>query len=256
MIATIAGKELKSLFASPLAWMVLTAVQLIAGYMFLRRLDAFLGIQPQLVNMASPPGVTELVVAPLFFTTAGLLVFAVPLFAMRSIAEERRNQTMVFLTSAPVSMTQIVVGKFVGLMTMVAIILALVTVMPLTLATGTRLDYAHIATLLGGVLLLSAGFAALSLYVSSLTTQPMAAAFGAYAAVLAIVSLGDAAGDGLRARNWLVPAALAQVVSPFKNFEPFVKGVVDTYAIACALLLVVFFLVLAVRRLDARRLRG
>ena len=256
MIATIAGKELKSLFASPLAWMVLTAVQLIGAFVFLKRLDEFLQFQAQLVNLASPPGVTELVVAPLYFSTAGMLLFAVPLLAMRSIAEERRNQTMVFLTSAPLSMTQIVVGKFMGLMGLVALIVALVTIMPLTLAGTTRLDFAHIGTLIAGVLLVSAGFAALSLYVSSLTTHPMAAAFGAFAALLVIVSLGDAAGDGLRARNWLVPAALTQVFSPLKNFEAFVKGMIDTYAIACALLLVVFFLVLAIRRLDARRLRG
>ena len=61
---------------------------------------------------------------------------------------------------------------------------------------------------------------------------------------------------GLRARGWHLPAALAQVFSPLKNFEPLGKGLIDTYAIACSVLLIVFFLVLAVRRLDARRLRG
>jgi ABC-2 type transport system permease protein len=256
MIFTIAAKELKGLFASPLAWMVLTAVQLIAGYAFLKRLDDFLQIQPQLVQLASPPGVTEIVVGPLFATTAIMLLFAVPLLGMRSIAEERRNQTMVFLTSAPLSMTQIVLGKFVGLFLFITLVVTLITVMPLTLAASTRLDYGHIATLFGGVLLIAAGFAAVSLYISSLTTHPMGAAFGAFAALLLMVFMGEAAGDGLRTRGWLLPAALAQVFSPLKNFEPLGKGLVDSYAIACSLLLIVFFIVLAVRRLDARRLRG
>jgi ABC-2 type transport system permease protein len=256
MIFTIAAKELKSLFASPLAWMVLTAVQLIAGYAFLKRLDDFLQIQPQLVQLASPPGVTDLVVGPLFATTALVLLFAVPLLAMRSIAEERRNQTMVFLTSAPLSITQIVLGKFLGLLVFIVLIVALITAMPLSLMRATQLDYGLIATLTGGVLLIAAGFAAVSLYVSSLTTHPMAAAFGAFAALLLMVLMGEAAGDGLRARGWAVPAALAQVFSPLKNFEPLGKGVVDSYAIACAALLIVFFIVLTVRRLDGRRLRG
>ena len=256
MIATIAAKELKGLFASPLAWMVLTAVQIVSGYAFLKRLDDFLQVQPQLVQLASPPGVTELVVAPLFLTASMMLLFAVPLLGMRMIAEERRNQTLVFLTSAPLSMTQIVVGKFLGLMLFVAIVVALVTAMPFTLATSTRLDYGHIATLAAGVLLISAGFAAVSLYISSLTTHPMAAAFGAFAALLLMVAVGEAAADGLRAQGLQLPAALLQVFSPLRNFEPLGKGVVDTYSIACALLLVVFFIVLAVRRLDARRLRG
>jgi ABC-2 type transport system permease protein len=236
--------------------MVLTAVQLIAGYAFLKRLDDFLQIQPQLVQLASPPGVTELVAAPLFATAAMVLLFAVPLLGMRSIAEERRNQTMVFLTSAPVSMTQIVLGKFVGLTIFIILIVALITAMPLALAGSTRLDYGHIACLGAGVLLIAAGFAAVSLYISSLTTYPMAAAFGAFATLLLMVLMGEAAGDGLRARGWLLPAALAQVFSPLKNFEPLGKGLVDSYAIACSLLLVVFFIVMAVRRLDGRRLRG
>jgi ABC-2 type transport system permease protein len=46
------------------------------------------------------------------------------------------------------------------------------------------------------------------------------------------------------------------VLSPFKNFEPFSKGVIDSYAIACLLLLIVLFLILTIRRLDAARLRG
>jgi ABC-2 type transport system permease protein len=256
MIFTIAAKELKGLFSLPLAWMVLTAVQLIAGYAFLKRLDDFLQIQPQLVQLASPPGVTEIVVGPLFATTAIMLLFAVPLLGMRSIAEERRNQTMVFLTSAPVSMTQIVLGKFLGLFAFIALVVTLITAMPLTLALSTSLDYGHMASLFAGVLLIAAGFAAVSLYISSLTTQPMGAAFGAFAALLLMVFMGEAAGDGLRARGWLLPAALAQVFSPLKNFEPLGKGVIDSYAIACSLLLIVLFIVLAVRRLDARRLRG
>jgi ABC-2 type transport system permease protein len=106
------------------------------------------------------------------------------------------------------------------------------------------------------VLLIAFGFAAVSLYVSSLTTHPMAAAFGAFAALLLMVLMGEAAGDGLRARGWLVPAALAQVFSPLKNFESLGKGMVDSYAIVCSILLIVFFIVLAVRRLDGQRMRG
>ena len=51
MIATIAGKELRTLFASPLAWVVLTVMQLVVGYAFLRRLDDFLQLQPQLAQI-------------------------------------------------------------------------------------------------------------------------------------------------------------------------------------------------------------
>jgi ABC-2 type transport system permease protein len=256
MIFTIAGKELRTLFASPLAWIVLCVVQVVTGYAFLKRLDDFLQVQPQLVQLASPPGMTELVIAPLFGTSAIVLLFAAPLLGMRLIAEERRNQTMVFLTSAPLSMTEIVLGKFLGHVIFLLIMVVLVAAMPLSLAGSTSLDYGLLASLCIGLVLLALGFAALSLYISSLTTYPVVAAFGAFAALLLMMLVSDTAGDGARARGWMLPAALIQVFAPLRNFEPFGKGVIDTYAIACAVLFPIVFLVLTVRRLDAQRLRG
>jgi len=256
MIFTIAGKELKSLFSSPLAWVVLTVVQIIIAYAFLRRLDDFLQIQPQLIQMANPPGATELVAAPAFATAAAVFLFAVPLLAMRLIAEERRNQTLVLLISAPVSMTEIVIGKFLGLMAFLMVIVALVALMPLSLSTATQLDYGLLASIVIGLILLSACFAAVSLFVSCLTVHPVIAAIGAFAALLGMLLTGDVAGEGLKTRGWGIAASLAQVLSPIRNFEPFGRGIVDTYAVACSLILTLAFLALAIRRLDARRLRG
>ena len=256
MIATIAGKELKSLFASPLAWVLLTVTQIIVCYVFLRRLDDFLQLQSQLVRLASPPGATELVAAPVFGTAAGVFLFTVPLLAMRLIAEERRNQTLVLIISAPISMTQIVLGKFLGLLAFLLMTVAITTVMPLSLAGATSLDYGLLAGLVAGLVLLAASFAAVGLFISCLTAHPVAAAVGSFAALLLMMLAGEAAIEGLRARGWNLAASLAQVLSPIKNFEPFAKGVLDTYAIACSLLLVVFFLALAARQLEAQRLRG
>lgn len=256
MILTIAGKELKALFASPLAWVVLTVMQVILGYSFLKRLDDFLQLKPRLVQMASPPGVMEFVAAPTFVTAAAMLLFVVPLLAMRLIAEERRNQTMVFLISAPVSITDIVLGKFLGLTTFLLLVIGLIALMPLALGGATHLDYGLLASLTVGVALLAACFAAVSLYVSCLTVHPMAAAIGAFSGLLAMLLMGETAGDSLRGRGWHVPAALAQVLSPLKNFEPLSRGLIDTYAIACSVLLTIAFLVLAIRTLDATRLRG
>ena len=256
MIFTIADKELKALFASPLAWVVLTLMQLILAFGFMKRLDDFMQIQPQLIQVPNPPGITELIVAPLFSTTAVVLLFAVPLLAMRMIAEERRNQTIVFLVSAPLSMTEIVLGKFVGLVAFLLLIVGITTLMPLALLLGGRLDFGLLLSLVIGVALLAACFAAIALYASCLTAQPLAAAMIAFSLLLGMLLAGETAADGLRGRGWLVPAALAQVLSPLKNFEPFAKGVIDSYAIACMLLLIAAFLTLAIRRLDAVRLRG
>jgi ABC-2 type transport system permease protein len=162
----------------------------------------------------------------------------------------------VLLVSAPLSMTDIVLGKFLGLFTFLLVIIALVALMPLSLAVGTSLDYGLLAGYVAGLALLAASFAAVSLFVSCLTEHPIAAAIGSSAALLAMLLIGDAAGEGLRARGWGVAASLAQVLSPVRNFEPFGRGMLDTHAIACSLLLTAAFLALAIRQLDARRLRG
>jgi ABC-2 type transport system permease protein len=256
MIFTLAAKDLKALFTSPVAWVVLTLVQVIVGFGFLKQFDDFLQIQPDLVKLASPPGLTELVAVPTFTTTAAILLIAVPLLAMRLIAEERRNHTMVLLTSAPISIIDIVLGKFLALMGLLLAIILLVALMPLSLSAATRLDYRLIGSILLGLTLLAAAFCAVGLYASSLTTHPIVAALISFGTLLAMVMMGEQAADNLRGRGLGVLAALAQVFSPVKNFEPLGRGLIDTYAITCLLLLTVLFLALTVRKLEAQRLRG
>jgi len=113
-----------------------------------------------------------------------------------------------------------------------------------------------LAALTAGLLLLAAAFAAVGLFVSCLTVHPVAAAIGAFAALLGMVLAGEAAGEGLRARGWAAAASLAQVFSPIKSFEPFARGVLDSYAAASLILLTALALALAIRQLDAQRLRG
>jgi ABC-2 type transport system permease protein len=204
----------------------------------------------------NPPGVTELVVVPVYATCAIIMLFAVPLLAMRLIAEERRNQTMVLMISAPLSMTEVVLGKFLGLMVFLLLIIGITTLMPLALLAGGPLDFGLLASVIAGVVLLAACFAAVGLYASCLTAQPITAAIIAFSLLLGMLLTGETASDGLRERGWTVPAALAQVLSPLKNFESFAKGTLDSYSIVCMALLILVFLVLTVRRLDATRVRG
>jgi len=71
MILTIAGKELRRLFTSPLAWVILAFLQLILAWIFLSRLQGFLELQPQIAMMPNAPGLTEIVVAPTFGSPFG-----------------------------------------------------------------------------------------------------------------------------------------------------------------------------------------
>jgi ABC-2 type transport system permease protein len=247
MIFTIACKELKTLFASSLAWTLLALVQLVLGWVFMGRLDAFLEIQSQLVQIANPPGVTEIIVAPVFAMAAAVLLMVTPLLTMRLIAEERRNHTMTLLTSAPISMTDIVLGKFLGLMIFFCGVIFLVMVLSLSLLMGGTLDAGLLLSNAVGLLLICACFAALGLYISSLTAQPAVAAAGTLGVLLGLWVMDIAADDG---------GSIMHTLSLLKHYESFNRGLIDTFDLAYFSLFIITFLVLAIRRLDGERLRG
>jgi ABC-2 type transport system permease protein len=247
MIFTIARKELKTLFASSLAWTLLALVQLILGWVFMGRLDAFLEIQSQLVQIANPPGVTEIIVAPVFAMAAAVLLMATPLLTMRLIAEERRNHTMTLLTSAPISMADIVLGKFFGLMIFFCSVILLVMVLSLSLLMGGTLDAGLLLSNAAGLLLICACFAALGLYISSLTDQPAVAAAGTLGALLGLWVMDIAVDNG---------GSIMRTLSLLKHYESFNRGLIDTFDLAYFSLFILTFLVLAIRRLDGERLRG
>lgn len=247
MIRLLALRELRSLFAMPSTWFVLAALQFIFAWFFLARLEAFLEIQPQLAQLANPPGVTITVAAPMFNTVALLLMMLVPMFTMRLIAEERRNQTFALLLSAPLSGRHIVLGKFFGLLVFLAALITGVPLMLYTLALGTALDHGLMLSNLLGLLLLTASYVAVGLYISVLTQQPIAAAIGALAVLVGLwlADIGAAAEDS----PW-------HFVSPLNHFQNFNAGLLDSGDAAFFVLFSAVFLLLAIRRIHNNRIYG
>ncbi len=134
----IAGRELRSLFFSPLAWILIGVMQFILAWLFLIQLEEFLKIQPQLATLESAPGVTDLVVAPLLESAAVILMLLTPLLSMRLISEEFRSGTIDLLLSAPISMLRILLGKYLALLAIYGAILLLIALMPLSLLLGAH----------------------------------------------------------------------------------------------------------------------
>lgn len=248
MITSIAWLELKRLFLSPLAWAILAVVQVILGFMFLANLNYYFLMQSRMMAAGAAPGITEIIVAPLLANSAVVLLLATPLISMRLIAEERRNRTLPLLLSAPATMTQIVLGKYFGLLGFLWLIVAATTLMPLSLLAGGTLDFGMFASGLLGLLLLLAGFAAVGLFMSTLTQHQLIAAMATFGALLLFWILDWAgSGEGTGTLSYL---------SLLNHYEPLLRGVFDSSDVVYLLLFVVTFLVLSVRRLDMDRLGG
>jgi gliding motility-associated transport system permease protein len=244
MTRLIALNDLRRLFATPSTWLILGGLQFILAWSFLTRLDSFLQLQSQLTLIANAPGATQLVVAPLFGVIALLLMILTPVFTMRLLAEERRNQTLALLLSSPVSATQIVLGKFLGLLLFLWLIVICCAAMTLVLVLGTPLDFGLLLANTIGLMLLVASYAALGLYVSALSSQPVVAAIGALAALFGMWLADIGAGDKYRIWHALTPTG---------HFQNFNGGLLDSTGVAYYLLFCIVFLMLTVLRMHNSR---
>jgi len=250
MVGTIAWREFRTLFLSPLAWTLLGVVQAILAYLFLTEVDRFQRLAPRLGAMQSPPGITDLVVSPLFASAAVVLLLVIPLMTMRLFSGERQNGTLPLLLSAPVSMTRIVLGKYLGVLAFLGVMVAMILLMPLSLQFGSHLDFGKLAAVTLGLCLILASFAAAGLFMSSLTSQPTVAAVASFGLLLLlwILNWSGNLGSGFQ--------AVVQYLSILSHYRNLVQGVVSTSDLAYYGLFILGFLVLTIRRLDADRLEG
>ena len=249
MIFTLAARELRSLFLSPLAWVILAVISGICAYFFLLYIDLYLQLQPRLAAAVNAPGVTDIIVAPLFSTAATVLLLVTPLLTMRLISEERRSQTLSLLISAPISMSEIILGKFLGVFSFVMIMLVLIAAMPLSLLAGGSLDIGLWASGLLGLILLLASFCSIGLYISTLTTQPTVPAIATFGVLLLlwILNLANTTGNG--------GGQVLAYLSLLSHYQPLLRGIFSSTDIIYYLLFIGSFITLSIRRLDADRLQ-
>ena len=250
MILTIAARELRSLFLSPLAWSILAVTQGILAFQFLSYIEQYVVIQPQLAALEGAPGIADLIVAPLYADAAIVLLLITPLVTMRVLSEERRNRTLSLLFSAPVSMTEIVFGKYLGVLAFFLVMVAMLTLMPLSLLAGTDLDLGKLAACILALVLVQSAFAAIGVYMSALTQQPTVAAVTTFGLLLLlwIIDKGaPAADDG---------SGVLAYLSMLTHYDPLLKGLFNSMDVSYYLLVIILFIGFTIRRLDSMRLQN
>lgn len=240
----IARNELRRMFQSPLAWVVLAAVQFLLAMFFFLLLARYLEPNP----WSAGRGLTEVVVSGTFQIAGLVLLLVSPFLTMRLFSEEQRGGTMPLLLSSPVSLTQLVLGKFLGVFTFQLCMLFMIALMPLALELGTGLDPGEVGAGLLGLALLLAAFAAIGMFVSTLTAQPAVAAIGAFA-MLFVLWIIHMAGQSGSARV----AEVFEYLSLLRHFNNLLDGFFSSADVIYYLLLTALFITLSVWRLDAVR---
>jgi len=248
MIGTIAAREFKALFLSPMAWSILAVAQLILAYLFLAQLETYMLLAPRLAGIDAAPGVTDIIVAPVLGNAAVILLLIAPLITMRVLSEERRSKTLNLLLSAPVSMTEIVVGKYLGVLAFFLVLLAMLVLMPLSLLAGADLDLGKLASGVLGLALLIGGFTAAGLFMSSLTEQPTVAAVSTFGLLLLLWIIDWAGSSGAEG------SGVMAYLSVLRHYESLLKGSFNSTDVIYYLLFIFTFVVLSIQRMDRDRL--
>jgi ABC-2 type transport system permease protein len=248
--ALIARHEWRRLAVQPFAWMLTAIVVALMAWQYLLALEAFLQLAPKLGGLKDAPGVTDLVAIPLLRSFSNLLMLIVPLVTMRSIASERRAQSLSLLLAGGVGNARIALGKYFGALGFVVVLIVLVAAMPLALGFGTALDYGRLAAAILGLVLFAGALTAIGLLCSAWTPQPALAAAAAFAitSLLAIIDAG--------ARLQGIDNTGINYLALPTHIEPFFRGLVASVDIVYFLLIIVIALALTARRLDRLRSTG
>jgi len=243
----IADNELRRLFKSTLAWIIMAVVQFLSAIFFYLLLSQYMSAGAWQLEK----GLTEVVVAGVFQISGIILLLVSPLLTMRLISEERRLGTIKLIMSSPVSLTQLVLGKYLGITLFYFCLIGMLSLMPLSLLLGTPLDIGQLFSGLLGMLLLVSSFAAIGLFVSSLTRSPAVAAISTFGAlfVLWIINLA-----GHNASEHM--AALFTYLSLLGHYGSLLEGMFNSVDVIYYLLVSLCFIVLTIWRLDAERLHG
>ncbi|HSR63493.1 MAG TPA: ABC transporter permease subunit [Gammaproteobacteria bacterium] len=241
----IAAQELRRLFKSPLAWIILAVVEFLLAIFFLLLLNQFMSPTPWLEDR----GLTEIVVTGLFQVTGIVLLLVTPFITMRLFSEERRNGTIKLLFSSPVSITELVLGKYIGTVCFLLIMLFLIALMPLSLLMGSQLDMGQLAAGLFGLFLLMSSFAAIGLFISTLTSQTSIAAIITFGILFMLWIINLAATTGSETFKqiftWL---------SLLNHYNNLIMGLFNSTDLIYYLIIITVFIALSVWRLDGERL--
>lgn len=248
MILTLARKELRSLFATPMGWLVLAIFQAITGTYYSLSFNQYFEIMHSAHWQVQRIGITQFMAEGVFGVAAVMMLFVVPLVSMKLISEERKNQTMALLMSAPLSMSELVLGKLLAIVSYLSLLILSMLLMIALMLPWAEIDLPYLFTHALGLWLLMVASSALGLYFSSLTANPILAAFCSLAALATCLLLDKFFTDDSQ--------SVFHDLSLMQHYRQFAQGMLNSYDLLFFVLFAVFFVMLSIRRLHADRLYG
>jgi ABC-2 type transport system permease protein len=250
-ILAIADKELRSYFASPIAYIIIGLFALLFGWFFFVYLSVFVQRSSQMMMGGGSMNLNQDMIRGVFLNSAVIILFVMPMITMRTYSEEKRSGTIELLLTSPVTDFQIIMGKFLGALGLYAsMLLVTMLYMAIVFVYGNP-EWKPIATGYLGLLLMGGCFLSVGLFISSVTKNQIVAGFLTFAVFLMLWVI-----------NWMadqsgpIMGAVLKYLSITDHFDDFARGIIDTKHVIYYLTFITFGLFLTAKSVDMERWRG
>ncbi|HEY5956831.1 MAG TPA: ABC transporter permease [Polyangiaceae bacterium] len=234
----LTGRELRASFRSPVGSVVVAAMLLVEGILFY-----WAALSQKLLSAE--------VLEQFFYYASGVTMVVAVALSMRLVAEERQSGTLVLLNTAPISSLEIVLGKYLSAMLILALATLVSLYMPALIFVNGKVSIGHILVGALGLMLLGSATTAIGLFASCLAkSQVVAALLGAAMTVAMILW-------------WILAKSVEPPLNEFfgamalhhENFRPFMNGTLHLGSVMYYLAVTYFFLLASTKAMEARRWR-
>ena len=247
-IFRLAKTELRILFCSPVSWLILVIFAFQAGLNFS---DTFGGLLKRQAMGYGLGGITEETFAGytgLLISMLKSLYLYIPLITMGLMSRELSSGSIKFLYSSPITTTQIILGKYLSMLIYGAMLMAILLVY-VVFGTFTieNMDLFFVLTGVLGLYLLTCAYAAIGLFMSSITSYQVVAAMGTLAILTVLNFIGEVGQDISFVRDityWLSISGRAY---------KFLAGVICSEDVLYFVIVILLFILLSIMRLQAAR---
>jgi len=250
-VLAIAEKELRSYFASPIAYIIIGFFLLPFAAFFYLYLREFVEQSQQMGQFGGAANVNQQVIRYVLQNTTVIILFVMPMITMRTYSEEKRSGTIELLLTSPVTDVEIILGKYFGALGLyVAMLLVTLLYMGILFIYG-KPEWQPLVACYLGLLLMGGAFVSLGLLISSTTNNQIVAGIVSFVVFLLLWIVGwfaDSAGPTI--------GPITSYLSITEHFDDFSKGIIDTKHVIYYLSLIVFGLFLTAKSVDTERWRG
>jgi ABC-2 type transport system permease protein len=258
-VPTIAWRELRSLFVSPVAYGVLSLFAVLAGLFFVLGVAAFSTYvgqleQYQALDQLQKINLSDHLVAQFYDSMGVVLLFLVPGITMGLFASEKANGTQELLLTSPLTIWDVVLGKFAAGAGFIAILVAMVAAFPGLLFAYGDPEVGKTVSGLIGLLLLGWTYVAIGAFASSVTRSQVVSFLIAFVLLLSLLLMPAFSELGVLGGAGGVGGAFAWL-STGEHFQQLLKGLIDTRDLAYFAVVIGSFLLLTKASVESVRWR-